>query len=199
MKNIILGLASASLCALTPILAFAGPYEDGVAAYDAENYEQAYRLLKPLAGKHDGAAEYYLGVMYEYGNGIVQSDKQAIHWYKRSAEHGDPDGQYELGLAYYLGSTGVRESDKKAAKWFQKAADQGHIRASSKLGLLYKLGDGVKQNTVKAVRLYTIAADNDDVEATAYLAALYENGDGVDKDYGRAVKMYKKAALAGND
>ena len=34
--------------------------------------------------------------MYEYGNGVGINVKQAIYWYKKSAEQGDEDAQNKL-------------------------------------------------------------------------------------------------------
>ena len=35
--------------------------------------------------------------MYEKGNEIEKNTKQAIYWYKKSAEQGDKDAQNKLG------------------------------------------------------------------------------------------------------
>jgi TPR repeat protein len=45
-------------------LAVAGPYEDGVAAYEKGDYATALRVWRPLAEQGNAMAQYNLGVMY---------------------------------------------------------------------------------------------------------------------------------------
>ncbi len=45
-----------------------------------------------------------------------------------SAEAGDADAQFNLGIMYRNGY-GVKKNHDKAGKWFYKAAEQGHVRA----------------------------------------------------------------------
>ena len=56
---------------------------------------------------------------------IVENKGEAIKWYRKAAEQGDPDAQFHLGLCYDEGC-GVPENKAEAIKWFQKAAEQGH-------------------------------------------------------------------------
>ena len=69
--------------------AFAGPYEDGVAAcYDRPDYATAFRLMRPLAGQGDAAAQGYLGFLYKYGlKGMPQDYVQAHLWCNLSVFH----------------------------------------------------------------------------------------------------------------
>ena len=50
--------------------AAAGPYEDGQAAYDRQDYAAALKLRLPLAEQGDPRAEDDLGAMYEHGQGV---------------------------------------------------------------------------------------------------------------------------------
>ena len=45
-----------------------------------------------------------LGVMFESGLGVEQNLTEAFTWFTRSAEQGDPNGQYNLGRMYATGS-----------------------------------------------------------------------------------------------
>lgn len=56
--------------------AFAGPWEDGVQAYKAREYETALRIWLPMAIGGDANAENNVGVLYEKGLS-VQPDYQA--------------------------------------------------------------------------------------------------------------------------
>jgi TPR repeat protein len=48
--------------------------------------------------------------------------------YKRDAEAGDADSQYDLGICYSNGS-GVAADKAQAVKWFKRAADAGDADA----------------------------------------------------------------------
>jgi hypothetical protein len=45
-------------------------FEEGVAAYERENYAAALREFLPVARNGDGIAQSYVGVIYQYGLGI---------------------------------------------------------------------------------------------------------------------------------
>ena len=47
-----------------------------------------------------------------------------MKWYRKAADQGLAEAQYNLGVAYLEGS-GVGKDRAEAAKWFRRAADQG--------------------------------------------------------------------------
>ena len=51
-----------------------------------------------------------------------------MEWYRKSAEQGDTNAQYELGYMYHNG-IGVSKDHTKAAEWYSKAAKGGNVRA----------------------------------------------------------------------
>ena len=54
-----------------------------------------------------------LGLMYEQGQGVTQSDARAVEWYKRSVAQGHASAQAHLGFMYEQGR-GVTQSDARA-------------------------------------------------------------------------------------
>ena len=48
------------------------------------DYGKAYALYKILANKEDANAMYHLGLLYEFGKGVVQSNRLARYWYKKA-------------------------------------------------------------------------------------------------------------------
>ena len=66
--------------------------------------------------------------MYDQGRGMPQSDKEAAGSYRKAADQGHAEAQFNLGVMYDEGR-GVPQSDKEAAMWYRKAADQGHADA----------------------------------------------------------------------
>lgn len=98
-------------------------FQQGVAAYQAGNYNQAFRLLQPLAQQGNTMAQNNLGVMYKNGQGVAQNDKQAVAWYQKAANQGHALAQHNLGVMYYLGR-GVVQNVQQAKTWWQKVVAQ---------------------------------------------------------------------------
>ena len=55
---------------------------------------------KRLANAGDASAQCNLGWMYMEGEGVPQDYKEAVKWYRLSADQGDADAQYNLGVMY---------------------------------------------------------------------------------------------------
>ena len=66
----------------------AGPYEDAQAAARRGDFATAVRLIRPLAEQDYARAKFYLGAMYDHGNGVPQSDAEAVKWYRLAADRG---------------------------------------------------------------------------------------------------------------
>jgi TPR repeat protein len=83
-------LASAILCAqLAGSAAAAGPWEDGMAAYNRGDYLPAVRLFRPLAEQGNAKAQKVLGVMFRKGEGVPKSAVRARMWFALAAKRGD--------------------------------------------------------------------------------------------------------------
>ncbi|GKZ01380.1 hypothetical protein MPSEU_001088900 [Mayamaea pseudoterrestris] len=74
------------------------------------------------AGHMEAMAE--LGLCYELGCGVEQSDEQALDWYMAAAEQGHLTAKYSIGEAYEE-ARGVPQSDAEACLWYYKAALAG--------------------------------------------------------------------------
>lgn len=91
-------------------------------------------------------------MIYAEGVGVPKDDAEAEKWYRKAAEQGFPEAQYNLGVMYEKGA-GVRKNAKEAVKWFRKAAEQGLAVAQLSLGIIYTRGGGVRKNSVEAYRV----------------------------------------------
>jgi len=130
------------LAAMT--LARAGPFEDGVAAYDHKDYAKALELWLPLARAGDPTAQFNVGVLYEKGLGVDASATDAAQWYLKAAEQGDLGAQYALAVLYESG-IGVAKDVDAARRWYHaildnpasdKAATATKQRAQARLAAL---------------------------------------------------------------
>ena len=112
---------------------------------------------------------------------------------RQSADQGDAQAQFNLGLMYDLGQ-GIPEDDAEAAAWYRKAADQGIAGAQYNLGLMYRNGDGVPRDFTQAAAWYRKAADQGHAFAQYTLGLSYAYGLGVPRDYVEAHKWHALAA-----
>jgi TPR repeat protein len=76
--------------------ALAGPWEDGMAAYNRGDYVPAIRLFRPLAEQGNPKAQSVLGVMYRRGQGVARNSAHAFVWFSRAAARGDAKAKAEL-------------------------------------------------------------------------------------------------------
>jgi hypothetical protein len=167
--------------------AFAGPFEDGLAAYNARDFDKAVQLLKPLADKGNAQAQEKLGRMYERGKGAPKDFTQAEYWYRKAADQGDPAAQARLGFMYRIGE-GVTRDPKQAAKWYAMGATKGNPLAQVGLGFMSMEGIGTPADFGAAAGWFDKAANQGDASAMLALGALYERGKGVAQSNVQALK-----------
>ena len=68
----------------------------------------------------------------------------AVKWFRKAADQGNAEAQYELGELYNDGFNliGGTVNENEAVKWYRKAAEQGHAESQYKLGECYRYGWG---------------------------------------------------------
>lgn len=132
-------------------------YQEGTAAFEAENYAAALKLLTKAAERGHAGAQFHLGRMYSAGMGAAQDKAEALRWYEKSAEQGVAQAQHSLGDCYSSGA-GTEKDPQKALQWYLKAARQGLSGAQYDCGLCYQEGRGVEKDEDKALEWYQKAA-----------------------------------------
>ena len=140
-------------------VAIAQDYDAGLKAAQAGDFQTALKEWKMLADQGDAYAQYFLGLMYANGEGVVEDDAEAAGWYRLAADQGVAGAQLNLGVMYDNGE-GVPEDDAEAVRWYRLAADQGHAGAQVFLGWMYDIGEGVLQDNVTAHMWFNIAGAN---------------------------------------
>jgi hypothetical protein len=78
------------------------------------------QTLRTLAAQGNADAQFYLGSLYEKGDGVPRNYAEATKWYEKAAAQGDADAQFSLGLLYASGD-GVPQDDVRAYMWFNLA------------------------------------------------------------------------------
>jgi TPR repeat protein len=74
---------------LSGAAAVAGPWEDGMVAYNRGDYVPAVKLFRPLAQSGNAKAQNVMGVMYRKGEGVARSSAKAFMWFSLAAKKGD--------------------------------------------------------------------------------------------------------------
>jgi TPR repeat protein len=164
-----------SIVFLIFVAAFADEMSDGLAAYKAGHYEEAYKLWRPLAEKGDANAQYNLGLLYRNGRGVEQNDREALIWFSKAAQQGMLDAQYNTGLMYMEGR-GVAVSKLEAFEWWKLAASKGHAPSQHNLAVLYAYGIATRKNVNKAIELWTMSANQGYKGARKALYKIYSEG-----------------------
>lgn len=192
-----LGLTAAGLCALTPAIVLAGPFEDGLSAYNAGDYEKAASIYRITADNGDKNAQYKLARMFREGEGLRRSYTQAAFWYGKASEQGHDEARYNLAIFYEKGQ-GVTKSDYEAFKLYQSAANNGHLFSQYNLAVQYHFGNGVEQSYSSAVYWFRKAAEAGDLDAQYSLGLAYATGNGISQSDEQALVWFKKAAAQGH-
>ena len=126
--------------------------------HDSVSGHSRNRYRDPKPGRSGRGGMYQVGLWYHAGGCLKPDGTKAVEWFRRAAEQGHADAQYELGLRYYYGYyysvDAIEQDDEEAAQWIQKAAEQGHSRAAWWLGDLYAYGRGVAKDTDRAEHWY---------------------------------------------
>lgn len=71
---------------------------EGIACFRAQHYRPAFIRLKPEAEKGQADAQYAIGYMYYYGQGVVEDRKKACYWISRAAAAGQPEAVEALRI-----------------------------------------------------------------------------------------------------
>lgn len=178
-------------------LAAAGPYEDGMAAYESGRFAEAVKHWRPGANKGHAESQAALGLAYLMGQGTKANSKEAVKWLGKAAAQGEVNAQYLMGALYEKGE-GVKADLKQALGWYRKAADQGLADAQVRLGLAYEQGKGVPANFKTAADWYRRGAEQGHAEGQNALGVLYHQGQGVPQSNLLAYMLLAQAARQGS-
>ena len=97
-------------------------------------------------------AQFNLGVMYEFGEGVPKNNAEAIKWFRKAAEQGNAEAQNNLGHMYEEGQ-GVTQDFVEAQMWYNLAAAKGDENARKNRDIV--AGKMTPDQTAKAQRLAT--------------------------------------------
>ncbi len=123
---------------------------------------------------------------------------KALFLFRKSAQRGNPEAQYNLGVMYLYGR-GVAADADRARRWLRRAAASGHAQAAYSLGrLLIDRRRGRFSDQRKAAYWFRLAAKYGSPDAMYWLGNMYTMGRGVALNRRSAAHWYRKAAELGH-
>lgn len=156
-------------------------------AIQAKQFSTAVKLLEPLAeqGNHD--AQYNLGMLYLWGQGVAKNEKKAFDFFTRAADQNDPRAQLQLGTLYTMG-WGTAVDEQKARSLIGKAAEQRYPPAEYQM------------STIERAFHWTRRACEDGYNPGCYMLALmYQNGWDTSPDPVEATHWYYESLITTRD
>ena len=148
LAKILLAGTFGALSLSAPLIAYAGPYEDGMLLYELKNYAQAADLFKSQQTAATQSLSQILACFMKMVWACQNQCRRRLCGIKNQRA-GYAPAQYNLAVLYEDGN-GVSRSYEQAAKWYRKAADQGDAVAQNNLALLYDGGKGVAKSARQA-------------------------------------------------
>jgi hypothetical protein len=89
-------------------------------AYDRASYQTSLSVWLDEAKKGNAEAQYYVGRIYERGQGTEADYGEAMTWYSKAAAQGHHAAQFSVGYLYEKG-LGVPTDSSAAMNWYRRA------------------------------------------------------------------------------
>lgn len=124
-------------------------YSDDTDQVLKHDYAKAMKLFRQAAAQRNAQADYEIGFLYDFGDGVAKSPAEAMKWFRQSAEKGYSEAQFELGVRYAQGRD-AKQDYAEALEWLRKAANQSHPQALYWMGTMYEKGWGVPKDMMEA-------------------------------------------------
>ncbi|KAI8881712.1 HCP-like protein, partial [Backusella circina FSU 941] len=122
-----------------------------------KNSSKAFAWFYKAALQNYGQAQFQVGLMHQYGEGVTQDYEMAMQWYQKAAKFENLDAMNYIAYLYRYG-LGVAANLHTSIEWYTKAAIHGYTLAHYNLGYIYETKNEVK-DLQKAIHWYKKAAD----------------------------------------
>lgn len=172
----------------------AAELEDGIAAYDRNDFKQALSILQPLANNGDPSAQFTMGLIAYNGLGAAQDYSQAMKWFLGAASKNLAAAEYCVGVMHAHGQ-GVTANQKTALDWYKRAANKGYPAAFHNLGVQYAQGRGAPSDYVVALAYLIVATDLGVPEAASKRDTLLNGLSEGEVNRARVLSKSLKAAI----
>ena len=187
-----------AMSALVSLLAAEGYLSDPA---DLDILERYIACLETLAENGDSDACIMLGDAFKDGTGVRQDPQEAIQWYEKAVERGEPFGNECIGMMYYAGD-GIPKDYKKAFSYFTGNEGRKSFCTLYALGEMYRCGLYVGQDERKACACYLKIVNSDEPytalddyywRACYRLGRAFRDGRGTEKNLDSAAQLLSTA------
>ncbi|GAB7140314.1 sel1 repeat family protein [Deferribacterales bacterium RsTz2092] len=134
--------------------------------------EVAFEWYHQAAVQGHIAAQYNLGLMYRFGQGIARNDDRAIYWYTKAADKGYELAMLALADMYYKSNSRDLE---RAYLIYAQLAEQGNAAALYNIGNMYASGDWVAKSPYMAESYFHRASQLGHIGANWKLERMAES------------------------
>lgn len=114
-------------------------------------------------------------------------------WYLKSAEQGNRDAQYELGIMFYSGFT-IEQSYENSFYWFRKGAENGLADGQAAVALCYKRGRGTPRDEEQTAHWFDLSARQGNAMTHYYLSLKLIDVEGIAQNYVSAFYRMERSA-----
>lgn len=165
----------------------------------APNHGWAEKWLSKAVDLNTADGQYQMGYLLisEFDDHGVHQDSNypvAAEYFRKAAEQGNGEAQYELAKLYFYSKLGPT-ARTNCIPWYLKSAAQGNVKAQSQLGeVMQEFRDNALIKSGAVIEYLRRSAEAGDVKAQFQLAKRYQSGDGVKKDAGEAFKWMRMAS-----
>ncbi|MFT5392026.1 MAG: localization factor PodJL [Gammaproteobacteria bacterium] len=127
--------------------------------------------------------------MYQNGKGVPLDYVESVKWYRKAADQGDPEGQFNLGTMYEHG-LGVPKDYQMARSLYFSAARKGDPNALMNLGIMRWNGDGFPKKDLVCALAWWLRADAQGHERAAeYMGRALKHMTSEEIDAARIVSL----------
>lgn len=178
---------------------FTKKLDDAYGAFQRGLYRTAYNLALDKAKAGDAPSQVLVAEILARGLGMPRNEKEAAEWYRRAAEQGVPEAQFQYALLLVDGRV-VKKDKSEAFALMEAAAEGGNALAQFNFAQMLVDRDPGAKGMVRAVEYYERAAKAGLPDAEYAMAQVYADGiGGRKKDEAEARRWLGRAALQNFD
>ena len=112
-------------------------FDDAYDLYTKKDYQKAFEIFTDLANKGYAKAQYQLGYMYLYNEGVEKDLEKAITWFNKAISNGEKLSYFSLGALYQY-EKGTLPDLYKARELYQQAEFNG-VSSSEQINEVNKM------------------------------------------------------------
>lgn len=143
--------------------------------YEDHGIDVELKHLVKAAEKGDSAAQFSLGLRYEWGQGMRRNFTSAAKWVRMASELGFIEAHLKLGKWYNHGRCNMQQNFEAAAKYYHMAAKCGNVDGQVLLGTLCHEGQAnlSEAEEQEAEKWFLKAAKQNDASSKKFLARFW--------------------------